>query len=221
MIEKIKILAALTILFIFLLLMTSTLYAQVEELENQLKLDPDNQELLLNLGRHYHDTAGEEEDTALIRAEEYLSKLLKLDPINALALVYFGSVMTMKARDAGSPWDAMDYLKSGFSRMDKAVILAPNEAEVRLIRGINSLHIPEEFQRQYLALEDFQAIENLISNSDQDWEKKFLLPYYFYFGEALAKKGKSIEAAEKWKNVCTLDPESEYASQARQRLRDK
>ncbi|MBN2244629.1 MAG: hypothetical protein JW755_02170 [Candidatus Aminicenantes bacterium] len=218
MIEKIKFIAILTILFLSLLLMTSALDAQVGKWEEQLKGDPDNQELLLNLGRYYHDAASDGDGTSLSCAEEYLSTLLNLDPDNALALVYYGSVLTMKARDASSPWDAMDYLESGFFKMDKAVILAPNEPEVRLLRGINSLHIPEEFQRLYLALEDFGAIEELISNSDQDWGNEFLLPYYFYFGEALTKNGQENEAAAKWEKICSLDPQSKFAQLAKQRL---
>ena len=218
MIERIKIISVLTILFLSLLLLTSALDGQVDEWEEQLKVSPDNQALLLNLGRYYHDASSEGNGTALSRAEECLSNLLNLDPDNALALVYFGSVLTMKARDAGSSWDAMEYLEIGFSKMDEAVILAPNEAEVRLLRGINSLHIPEEFQRLYLAVEDFRAIEDLISNSDQDQGNEFLLPYYFYFGEALAKNGKKNEAIAKWEKVCSLDPQSEFAHLAKHRL---
>jgi len=218
MIEKIKIISVLTIFFLSLLLLTSVLDGQVDKWEEQLKSSPDNQELLLNLGRYYHDAASEGNGISLSRAEEYLSKLLDLDPDNALALVYFGSALTMKARDAGSPWEAMEYLESGFSKMDKAVILAPNEAEVRLLRGINSLHIPEEFQRLYLALEDFLALEELILTSDQDWGNEFLLPYNFYFGEALAKNGKNNEALSKWEKVCSLDPQSEFAQLAKHRL---
>lgn len=221
MIVRLKITIILTLIFLALLLMTSSLDAQVQDWEEQLKVEPDNQQLLLKLGKHYHNLAGEGNSSAQNRAEKCLSKLLSLDPNNALALVYYGSVLTMKARDAGSSWDAMEFLRTGFTRMDKAVILAPKEAEVRLIRGINSLHIPEEFQRLFLALEDFQAIESLIATSDRDWEKEFLLPYYFYFGEALAKNRNKEGAAAKWRAVCRLDPQSDYGRIARKRLGDQ
>ena len=98
-------------IFLLVILSSTNLFAQIPQWEQQLKSDPTNTELLLKLGNAYHDVAGENEDKeAVKKAEQYLSKLLAIEPGNALAIVYYGSVLTMKAREAFLPWEKMKYI---------------------------------------------------------------------------------------------------------------
>lgn len=46
------------------------LHGQVSEWEDQLKRDPANKELLLNLGKYYHDLGGMEEDKRAVKKAE-------------------------------------------------------------------------------------------------------------------------------------------------------
>ena len=154
-----KICSLIPMIFLLLILVSESPSAQIPQWENQLKTDPSNTELLLKLGKAYHDVAGENEDKeAVKKAEKYLSKLLEIEPGNALAMVYYGSVLTMKAREAFFPWDKMKYMKKGFAKMDSAVALDPGEPEVRLIRAINSTSVPKMFNRLKLALSDFKDV---------------------------------------------------------------
>jgi len=154
-----KIHCFIPMIFLLLILSSKNLSAQITQWEKQLKSDPSNTELLLKLGKAYHDVAGENEDKeAVKKAEKYLSKLLEIEPGNALAMVYYGSVLTMKARDAFFPWEKMKYMKKGFGKMDSAVALDPDEPEVRLIRAINSTLVPKMFNRLKMALSDFKDV---------------------------------------------------------------
>lgn len=149
-------------IFLLLFLSSTNLSAQIPQWENQLKSDPTNIELLLKLGKAYHDLAGENEDKAAVKkAEGYLSKLLAIEPGNAPAMVYYGSVLTMKAREAFFPWEKMKYMKKGFVQMDSAVALDPDEPEVRLIRAINSTSVPKMFHRLKMAFSDFKYMSLL------------------------------------------------------------
>lgn len=211
---------AKVIMILFLFLMISTICSlgltrQVQNWKEQLKNDPENKELLLRLGRHYHNMTGEGKNKEAVRkADQYLSDLLKIDPTGSIALVYYGSVQTMKARHGASPWESMELLKKGFSCMDKAVTINGENPEIRLIRGINSTSVPEDFGRLFLALNDFNAIDEMKSNRHLDFGKEFWLPFYFYYGLALERGNNQEEAKIKLQRVFDIDPGSEYAQRA-------
>ncbi len=214
-----KICSFIPMIFLVIILFSENLSAQIPQWEKQLKTNLTNKELLLKLGKAYHDLGGEKEDKeAVKKAEKYLSKLLEIEPNNALVIVYYGSVLTMKARDAFLPWKKMKYMKKGFAKMDCAVALDLAEPEVRLIRAINSTSVPKMFNRLKIALSDFKYIEELQKEKLKDITNKFWLPYYFYFGLALEKNEKLQAAREKFIRVIELDLNAELANKARQQL---
>lgn len=209
---------AILILILFLMISTICSFGltrQVQNWKEQLKNDPENKELLFRLGRHYHNMAGEGENRGAVRkADQYLKDLLEIDPTDSIALVYYGSVQTMKAHHGSSPWESMELLKKGFSCIDKAVTIDPENPEIRLIRGINSTCVPENFGRLFLALNDFNAIDEMKNNKHLDLGKEFWLPFYFYYGLALERGNNQEEAKIKLQKVVDIDPGSEYARRA-------
>ena len=206
-------------IFLLIILFSGNLSAQIPQWEKQIENDPSNKELLIKLGKAYHDLAGENEDNeAVKKAEKYLSKLLEIEPNHALAMAYYGSVLTMKARDAFFPWEKMKYMKKGFARMDSAVVLDHDEPEVRLIRAINGTLVPKMFNRLKLALSDFNYIAGLEKEKLDEMTNKFWLPYYFYFGLALEKDEQLQAAREKFAKVIELDSNADLANKVRQQL---
>lgn len=194
------------VLFCILGLMSLS-QGQVSEWEAQLKKDPQNMELLLNLGKHYHDVGGMEENKkAVKKAEKYLSRLLDMEPKNCIALVYYGSVLTMKGRDAIFPWNKLKWVKRGIYRMDKAVFFEPDNHEVRLIRGINSATMPKMMNRLSVALEDFKHIEALHRKEPLDMTNTFWLPYYYNYGLIFNENKAFKSAREQFLKTIEIDP---------------
>jgi hypothetical protein len=116
------------------------------------------------------------------------------------------------------PWDKMKYMKKGFAKMDSAVVLNPDEPELRLIRAINSTSEPQMFNRLNIASSDFKCIEELDKEKLEDMMNKFWLLYYFYFGLALENNEQMESAREKFIKVIEIDSSSELAENARQQL---
>ena len=194
--------------------------AQVGEWESQLRDNPKNVDLLLNLGRYYHNVGGPQEDRRAVRtAEDYLARLLEIEPQNAPGLVYYGSVLTMRARDALFPWDKLKFVRRGMARMDKAVFFDPDDAEVRFIRGAVSTSLPDMFSRLPLALVDFSHIETRLSDDASALPEGLLAPFYYNYGLALMKDGQNGAAEGKMQKAIHADPESRYAGYARRDLR--
>lgn len=209
------------LIFTFILILINSMHisAQVNEWENKLKKDPENREILLNLGRHYHRIGGDSNNSdAVEKAEEYLSKLIEIDSKNAAGLVYLGSTLTMRALHTSSQDVQLEFVTKGFARMDKAVYFEPDNFEVRLIRGINSTYIPEMMGRLSIALEDFKHIEKLIGEKDLKLEKETLQQYYFHYGLALVKNFENEAAKKMFIRTSQINPDSPLAKSAEREL---
>jgi|GEM_PF-1225312 len=194
----------------------------IEDLERSLKKDPDNKETLLALGRLYHDQAGHANRTeAANQAERHLRRLLRLDPDNVTAMAHLGSVLTIQAGNLGETMEALDILNQGFTLMDKAVILAPENPEARFVRAVNSLLVPEDFGRRGLVRNDFEAIATSLAEAGGKMPVEYLPAYHFFYGTALAEAGETVRAEAHFKKVIELGSDSPYAAQAKKRLGEK
>src|SRR5512135_3791458 len=103
-------------------------------LQSRLQSEPTNTLILFQLGDLCHDEGANNDAKAVILADGYFKRLLAIDPNNAMARVMYGSVLTMKARDALWPLTQLNYVKAGNRQMDTAVQLAPKDAQVRFAR---------------------------------------------------------------------------------------
>ncbi|HEX9902572.1 MAG TPA: hypothetical protein VGB72_06885 [Acidobacteriota bacterium] len=200
--------------------LSQTAAGQVKDLESRLKKDPDNTSLLLELGRICHNSAYlGSDDRAVEAGDGYLTRLLALEPENAAGMVYLGSIKTLKAQSCQDrPWEALEFLQQGFTLMDKAVQIAPAQAEVRFLRAVNSVNVPETFGRLSVALEDFQALDELIKNNPSCLERGMLCSGHYFHGLALLKIGDKAGAEKAFRRAADTDPQSSFADQARQQL---
>lgn len=193
---------------------------QMEDLEARLKKAPDNPALLLAYGRACHNLAFERNEPGLIeKGDKALSRLLVLEPKNAVAQVYLGSLKTQLANaNQDNPAAALEYLQEGFTLMDKAVLTAPDNAEIRFLRAVNSTQIPDMFGRLPVALEDFQALDGLIAKNADCLPKDQQGLAYFQMGETLLKTGERAAAEKAFRRVVAIDPKSPNAAEALKRL---
>ncbi len=216
-----KISRRIVLLFIVCFTSSFCVNAQTPDFERQIREEPDNVQLLLEAGIYFHKIGGMKEDkNAVKQAEKNLKQLLELQPDHALAMVYYGSTLTLKARDAFLPWDKIKWVKRGIEQMDQAVLLEPDNPEVRLLRGINNGSLPAFFNRLSTALEDFAHIERLHKEHPLDMSKTFWLPFYYNYGCALAKNQKYASAETCYLKTIDIDPESNYARFARLNLQN-
>jgi tetratricopeptide (TPR) repeat protein len=193
---------------------------QVEDLESRLKKAPSNAALLLELGRQYHHLAFlQNDEQAVESADKHLTRLLAVDPENAAGMVYLGSIKTMKARASQDrPWEALELLQEGFTLMDKAVQIAPGHPEVRLLRAVNSVNVPDTFGRLSVALEDFEALDELVKNNPGCLDRGMLCSGYYFYGLALLKIEDKGKAEKAFRRAVETDPQSSFADKARNQL---
>lgn len=200
---------------VFGILLASSLLAQanVDSLKSVLKNDPNNVQALIALGVHYHDLGVAGDSKAVEQAEQLLKKALSLDPNNAYATGYYGSVLSLKARDASMPWTKVKFAKQGFEQLDKSIQMNPDDLDVRLIRAMNSYQVPKMMNRLPLSIEDFEFI--IKHKKFESWTSDNRAFVYLHFGKALEKDDQHEKAKQMFELAIKEAPLSKSAQEAK------
>ncbi|WP_235179278.1 tetratricopeptide repeat protein [Bacillus cihuensis] len=92
-------------------------------------------------------------------AYEIFLKLRKAEPDNAFIEAYYGSALTLLARDAVQPLEKADKAQEGLDSLNQAISMDPNQKEIRLLRSNVCLRLPESFFHcSQTAIEDFSFL---------------------------------------------------------------
>ena len=195
-----------------------TFAERLAALQGRLQSDPTNTLVLFQLGDLcYHEGANKNEK-AVILAEGYFKRLLALDTNHAMARVRYGSVLTMKARDAYAPMARINYVKAGNREMDAAVKIAPDDALVRFARAVNNFHMPDIMGREEIVQSDLAWLwqQAQLEGTKLDVGQKQTIA--LYHGQTLEKKNKLDEAIQIWQAGLALAPESQDAAPLKEQL---
>jgi tetratricopeptide (TPR) repeat protein len=190
---------------------------RLKEYEVRLAANPNDQEALLRLGIHFHNRGGEGDEKAVEKAVDFLDRLLQLNHRNTVAMAFYGSAVTMQGRDAFLPWNKMKYVNEGIGKLDKAVMLDSTNLRVRMVRGMNSVNLPDFLNRRPFALRDFAFIAAHADSSNLD--KSDRVQTYYFYGLALKQAGRIGEAKTMWGKAVNLWPEHPLAMRAAEELK--
>jgi tetratricopeptide (TPR) repeat protein len=181
-------------------------------LQSRLQSDPTNTLILFQLGDLCHDEGANNDAKAVILAEGYFKRLLTIDPNHAMARVLYGSVLTMKARDALWPITQLNYVKAGNREMDTAVKVARKDAQVRFARAVNNFHMPAIMDREEIVQADLAWLWQQAQLADTNLTVGQKQTIALYYGETLKKKNKPDEAIQIWRAGLALAPKSQDAA---------
>jgi tetratricopeptide (TPR) repeat protein len=187
-------------------------------LQNRLQSDPTNSLILFQLGDLCHDKGANNDEKAVILAEGYFKRLLAIDPDNAMGRVMYGSILTMKARDALWPLTRLNYVKAGNQEMDTAVKIAPKDAEVRFARAVNNFHMPDIMGREEIVQEDLAWLWQQVQLADTKLTVSQKQTIALRYGQILQKKNKLDEAFQIWRSGFALASKSQEAAPLKAQL---
>ena len=191
---------------------------RLDALQSRLQSEPTNTLILFQLGDLCHDEGANNDAKAVILAEGYFTRLLAIDPNHAMARVMYGSVLTMKARDALWPLTQLNYVKAGNREMDAAVKLAPKDAQVRFARAVNNFHMPDIMDREEIVQEDLAWLWQQAQLADTSLKVGQKQTIALYYGQTLQKKNKLDEALQIWRAGLALAPKSQDAARLKEQL---
>lgn len=201
------------------ILFASVCYSQesISDLKARVAQSPHDTGPLLALGIAYHNEAVAGNKKSVDEGFACLDTLLAHDPTSAVALAYRGSLWTMRGRDAWWPFAKLNDVHKGIDEMDKAVDLAPDNVSVRLVRGINSVHLPSMFKRLGTAMKDFYYLLNSPAFSHFDANLKSTI--YYWSGVAYKQDNQSGKAKEFFRKAVEAAPNSDTGKDAAQELK--
>lgn len=191
---------------------------KLTQLQRQLATNPSNAELLFQLGDLCHDEGARDNKKAAQLAEKYFNEFLKLQPDHPKALALLGSAFTMKARDTVWPGTRLGYVKEGNRKMDRAVDLAPDDPEVRLVRAINNYHMPKFLGRERLVKQDFAWLWRKVQAAPTNFAPEFKQEIAFHHGCLMRKDDKKREAEAILREGLAFAPRSDLAAQIHEEL---
>jgi len=110
-----------------------------------------------------HDAGRDGDTRATARAVEAFGILVEIDAGNPLANAYLGSSYALLARDARSVTDKIRYTNRGLRHLDTAVVLAPDNFVVRLVRANVTASLPAMFGRRDGTIEDMLELDAVFS----------------------------------------------------------
>lgn len=209
-------------IFFISLTLLGALFAQqskIDSLENIVKNDDQNIEAMFQLATIYHDMVIEEEnDDATERAEELFESILQKKRDHVEALVYYGSLLTLKGRDAFLPWNKLSYVEEGCDEMDKAVQLAPQNVTLRITRALNNINLPGFFNRQTYYLEDFEFIRNhpAFVSFPPDLQQRIL----FSSAKAFVNNDEPQKGTEMYQQVIAINKDSDFGQRANKAMKE-
>lgn len=192
--------------------------SKIDSLEAQLRNNPKDTSLLMELGRLYHNLAADGDSHAVSKAEEIFEKLLKIEPDNTEALAWHGSILTLKGYYEWVPVMKLVYVYNGIRKMRRAVELDPNNPAVRLIRANTSLALPRFFGQLKVAIQDFEYLLMLYEKAPNKFSEDMLADVYLGLGKAYKKAGDRERAKRCWLKVVELAPGSIKAEEAEELL---
>lgn len=205
-----------------LLISSNALQAQplkIDSLETSLRAAPNNIEIKYELALRYHALVQKQENSeALKRAERLLTEILETKPDHVAALVYYGSLLTLKGRDALLPWNKLKYVERGCDKMDKAVQIDPQNINTRIVRAMNNINLPDFFNRLPYCLEDFDFIKASpeFSHLNPATQQRI----YYYSGQALEKDGQVAKAIDCYKKAIGVSEDKTVATEAALALKE-
>ena len=208
--------------FFISLLLFGALSAQpskLDSLEAVVKDDDKNIEAMLNLAIIYYNMVSKQEnEEATERAEQLFKTILQIKKDHSEAMVYYGSLLTLKGRDAFLPWSKLSYVDEGCALMDEAVRLEPANVRLRIRRALNNIKLPDSFDRQAYYLEDFEFVRNhpAFNTFKPDFQQQIL----FYSAIAYQKNNEPQKSREMFQSVIDINKDSALARRASEAMQE-
>ena len=181
---------------------------QITGLKEKVQREPDNFTLLVELGKAHFDDKRYEE------AKKVLKEAINIDQSNVEA--YKWLVLTLRAIIAKGYdekiYEDTNYRRKlafeGYRALNKAVSLAPEDGELRLLRGIAGVEVPFFVRKLEQGIDDLNRV---LKSDVPDSTKAEAL---YWLGEAYQKKAMSY-----WIRVVSEDPNSKASEAVFDRMR--
>jgi len=114
----------------------------------------------------YRAVAGDAD--VLAPARQILESLGGGDSPDMQVVVYTGAVSLLQARQASLPWEKVGLARAGLDMEDRAVAGAPDDLEVRFLRGVTNYELPEFIGRHATGVSDLATVAKVAEQAARE-----------------------------------------------------
>ncbi len=193
---------------------------KLEPLRDALAQEPENAQSKFELARelYFQSTVGDRD--ALGRASAMFTELHEAEPDNPKVMAYMGSVVLVDARDSVPLPTLLPQVHRGLELLDRAKAAAPDDLEVRVVRGLTLINVPGMFNRRQEAEADLSwsvaRIDRGVETGRLD--HRAAASVLFNQGKVLEQQGQSEAARAMWQRAVAMAPGSVSGQSAARRL---
>ena len=147
---------------------------------------------------------------ALPKAQKILEELGGGESPDAEVIAYTGAADLLQANRSDSVWEKMRLAREGLDLQDKAVKEAPDNLEVRFLRGVTDYQLPDFLGRHEIGVQDLAAVAHVAEDAARAGrlDKRAAAAALVYHGKALEAKYKIPEAIDAWQTAVRISPDS-------------
>lgn len=147
---------------------------------------------------------------ALPRAREILDSLGGGDSPDPMVVVYTGAVSLLQAKHASLPWDKVGLARAGLDMEDHAVASAPDDLEVRFLRGVTNYEMPEFIGRHATGIADLAAVAKVAEQAAKEnrLDSRAAAAALDYHAKSLEADFKIPDALAEWEAAIRINPTS-------------
>jgi hypothetical protein len=124
----------------------------------------------------------------------------------------------MVGRDSFNIVTKMSKVNEGAALIDKAVMMAPDDVLIRMVRANMSLDIPKSFGRQKIGKGDLLHIEGIIKKAPKEVTLDMQAQVYYKLGTIFKSEKDEPSAKPYFKKAAEVFPDSEWGKKAKKEL---
>ena len=166
----------------------------------------------------YAAVAGDRE--ALPKAEKVLDDMGGEQSRDPQVVAYLGACRLLDASRAPFPWDKAALGQGGLALQDRAVAEAPDDAEVRFLRGVTSYQLPRFMGRWNSAVSDLTTVGRVAEREAAAGrlDSRAAAAALDYYGKLLEQRYEGASAIAAWRAAVRLGGDSPGGQDAAKHL---
>lgn len=195
----------------------ATLQQRIDAVEQELEKSPDDTALRTRLAKLLHLKGVAGDTAATKRSRKLLTELREADPDNAVLQAYLGSNDLIRASRTWAVWKKGEITKAGLKRLDAAADANEENVEVRFIRGMSLLGLPQWMERRSKAEADLAWVAQRAEEAVEagDLAGFMAASALLNHGRVLDAAGEAEQARAAWERAAALAPASEAGEEAK------
>ena len=196
------------------------LAARERMIEMEARRHPESREARLSLAKLLHFRAVDGDANAASRSTQLLEGLASERGDDPLVLAYLGSARLVAARLSWNPWRKRSLVREGLDLMDRSVADAPDDPEVRFMRGASTRPLPRYFGRSELSSQDLSAAASHANPAVASGrlDKELAAAIFYLYGFTLLDHGDRGGTERAWRTAIEIAPASKAGRKAAGRL---